>query len=94
MNIIKYHKEKVEIKIFLLADAVFCALPSQVTPDGYYNIERMLKYVIKRGGKVKACGICAEARGIDKLQFQEGITLSNMEEFAQWSVECDKVMTF
>ena len=94
MNIIKYHKEKVEIKIFLLADAVFCALPSQVTPDGYYNIERMLKYIIKRGGEIKACGVCAEARGIDKLQFQEGITLSNMEEFAQWSVECDKVMTF
>ncbi|HAG16368.1 MAG TPA: hypothetical protein DCG69_07575 [Bacteroidales bacterium] len=94
MNIIKYHSETVEIKLFLLADAVFCALPNQKTPDGYYNIERMLKYVIKRGGEVKACGICAEARGIDKLPFLEGIELSNMEEFSQWTVECDKVLTF
>ena len=38
MNTIKYHKEEVEIKIFLLADAVYCALPSQVTPDGYYKV--------------------------------------------------------
>ena len=94
MNIIKYHKDNVELKIFLLADAVFCALPNQVTADGYYNIERMLKYVIKRKGIVKACGICAEARGIDKLQFQTGIELSTMEEFSQWTVEADKVLTF
>jgi len=94
MNIIKYHKETLKINMFLLADAVYCGLPSQVTPDGYYNIERMLKYVLKRGGEVKACGICAEARGIDKLQFQEGIKLSTMEEFAEWTVECDKVLTF
>ncbi|NOZ48275.1 MAG: hypothetical protein GXO79_16090 [Chlorobi bacterium] len=94
MNTIKYQKEKVEIKIFLLADGVFCALPNQKTPEGFYNIERMLKYVLKRGGEVKACGICSEARGIDKLQFQEGIKLSNMEEFVQWTVECDKVISF
>jgi len=94
MNTIKYHKEQVEIKIFLLADAVFCALPKQKTDDGYYNIERMLKYVLKRGAKVKACGVCAEARGIDKIQLQEGIELSNMEEFAKWTVECNKVLTF
>lgn len=94
MNIIKYHGEKVEIKIFLLADAVYCALPNQVTPQGYYNIERMIKYIVKRGGEIKACGVCSESRGIDKLQFQEGIKLSNMEEFAGWTVECDKVLTF
>jgi len=94
MNMIKYHSEKIEIKIFLLADAVFCALPNQVTADGYYNIERMLKYIVKRGGEVKACGVCAEARGIDKLPFQEGVQLSNMEEFSQWTVSCDKVLTF
>ena len=94
MNIIKYHKENVEIKIFLLADAVYCGLPSQTTAEGYYNIERMMKYILKRGGEVKACGVCAEARGIDKLRFQEGIELSNMEEFSGWTVECDKVLTF
>jgi len=94
MNTIKFHKEDVEIKIFLLADAVYCALPNQKTADGYYNIERMLKYILKRGGEVKACGVCSEARGIDELQFQEGIQLSNMEEFAQWTVECEKVLTF
>lgn len=87
-------EDEVEIKIFLLADAVFCALPNQNTPKGYYNIERMLKSVINKGGKVKACGGCSEARGIDTLDFIDGVQLSNMKEFAQWTIECDKVITF
>ena len=31
------------ITIFLMANAVSCAKKGQKTPDGYYNIERMLK---------------------------------------------------
>ena len=82
------------VKVFLLADAVFCALQKQKTPNGYYNIERMLKSVVLKGGEIKACGGCSEARGIDSLEFIEGIHLSNMKEFAQWSIECDKIISF
>lgn len=94
MTLQKEHGDEVEIKIFLLADAVFCGLPNQVTPSGFYNIERMLRAVISRGAEVKSCGGCSEARGIDKVPCIEGVRLSNMKEFAQWTVECDKVMTF
>jgi len=34
-----------EVRIFLMADAATCALSNQNTPNGYYNIERMLKSV-------------------------------------------------
>ena len=93
MTLQKEHAE-VEVKIFLLADAVICALPNQKTPDGFYNIERMLKSVLNKGGEIKSCGGCSQARGIDKLPFIEGVQLSNMKEFAQWTVDCDKVLTF
>ncbi len=94
MALQKEHADAVDIRIFLLADAVFCGLPNQTTPAGYYNIERMLKSVISKGGKIKSCGGCSEARGIDKLKFIDGIQLSNMKEFANWTVESDKVLTF
>lgn len=84
----------VDVKVFLLADAVFCALPNQKTPTGYYNIERMLKSVVQKGGEIKACGGCSQARGIDELEFVKGVQLSNMKEFAAWTIECDKVLTF
>ena len=94
MTLQKEHGDQVEVKIFLLADAVFCGLPEQKTPEGYYNIERMLKSVLRKGGEVKSCGGCSQARGIDQLKFIEGVQLSNMKEFARWTVECDKVLTF
>jgi uncharacterized protein involved in oxidation of intracellular sulfur len=93
MTIQKEHKET-EVNIFLLADSVTCAIPNQVTPNGYYNIERMLKSVINNGGKVKACGGCSEARGIKNLNLIDGVEISNMKEFAQWTVDADKIMTF
>jgi uncharacterized protein involved in oxidation of intracellular sulfur len=50
------------VRIFLMADAVTAALKAQNTPQGYYNIERMLKSVIAKGGQVKLCGTCCETR--------------------------------
>lgn len=94
MTLQREHSEKVKVNIFLLADAVTCGLPNQKTPDGFYNIERMLKSVIRNGGEVKSCGGCSKARGIDELTFIEGVHLSNMKEFAQWTVDSDKVLSF
>ncbi|MBC8428782.1 MAG: DsrE family protein [FCB group bacterium] len=93
MTLQKEHTE-VEVRVFLLADAVFCALPNQKTPDGYYNIERMLKSIIRKGGEVRICVGCSESRGIDTLDFIEGANLSNMKKFAQWTVDCEKVLSF
>ncbi len=93
ITILKEHKN-VNVQVFLMADSVGCALPNQKTPNGYYNIERMMKSVINKGGKIKACGGCSEARGIDKLKWIEGIELSNMKEFTKWTVDADKVLTF
>ncbi len=84
----------VQVNVFLMGEAVGCAIPNQNTPQGYYNIERMSKSVLDKGGKVKACGTCADARGIRNLQLIEGAQISNMSELAQWTVEADKVFTF
>jgi uncharacterized protein involved in oxidation of intracellular sulfur len=83
-----------ELFIFLMADAVTCALPNQNTASGYYNIERMLKAVLNKNGKVKLCTSCVEARGIKDLKLTEGAELSSMKELTQLAMECDKVITF
>ena len=83
-----------QVNVFLMADAVGCGLPNQNTPQGYYNIERMIRSVVQKGGKIKACGTCADARGIKNLQLIEGVEVSNMADLARWTVEADKVLTF
>ena len=47
LNLVK--REGVKVKLFLLADGIFCARKGQKTPEGYYNIERMLKSIVRRG---------------------------------------------
>ena len=89
----KEHKG-VQIRIFLMADAVLCALSNQLTPDGYYNLEQMLKSVINKGAEVKACGTCANSRGIKKLTLVSGIEMSTISQLAQWVVESDRMLTF
>ena len=86
--------ENSELYVFLMADAVTCALPNQNTPNGYYNIERMVRAVILKNGKVKLCGSCAEARGLKELILIEGAELSTMKELTQLTIECDKMITF
>jgi uncharacterized protein involved in oxidation of intracellular sulfur len=86
--------EQVEVRIFLMADAAFCAIANQNTPNGYYNIERMLKFSLAKGAKVKICGSCAEARGLKNVPIIEGAEISTMAELTKWVVDSDKVVTF
>ena len=83
-----------EVRIFLMADAATCALQNQNTPNGYYNIERMLKSVLLKGGQVKICGTCADARGLKNLPLIEGSQISTMAELTAWTVDADKVIVF
>lgn len=84
----------IEVRIFLLADGANCAIAEQVTPNGYYNIERMLKLSINKGAKVKICGSCAEARGLKNVTLIEGAEISTLAELTNWIVDSDKVLTF
>jgi uncharacterized protein involved in oxidation of intracellular sulfur len=42
-------REGVEVRIFFNGDGVLCARKGQTTPEGYYNIERMIKFLAGKG---------------------------------------------
>ncbi|MGE0638490.1 MAG: DsrE/DsrF/TusD sulfur relay family protein [Bacteroidia bacterium] len=83
-----------EVRIFLMADAATCAIANQNTPNGYYNIERMVKLALTKGAKVKICGSCADARGLKNATLIEGAEISTMAELTNWVVDSDKVLVF
>jgi uncharacterized protein involved in oxidation of intracellular sulfur len=93
-NLLGKEHENVEVRIFLMADAASCAVAGQNTPNGYYNIERMMKFSISKGAKVKICGSCADARGLKNVPLIEGAEISTMAELTNWVVDSDKVITF
>lgn len=83
-----------EVCIFLMADAVNCAIPNQNTPNGYYNIERMLKLSTNKGARLLLCGSCMEARGLKNISLVEKAEISTMAELTKNIIESDRVLTF
>jgi len=68
------------VKVFLMGDAVACALAGQKTPDGYYNLERMLRSTVTKGALVGCCVTCLDARGIADNRIAEGARGSSLDE--------------
>lgn len=83
-----------EVVMFLMADGVNCAIPNQNTPNGYYNIERMLKLSTKKGTRLLLCGSCLDARGLKTIELVDDAKISTMAELTKEIVESNKVLTF
>ena len=83
-----------EVTIFLISDAVSCARKAQKTPDGYYNLERMLRGFTMGSHKVLLCGVCLDARGLTTADLIDGAQRSSMDELAKATVAADRVLAF
>lgn len=86
-------RDETDVRVFLMGDAVGCAVAGQRTPDGYYNLERMLKPIV-RGGTVLCCGTCLDARGLSEELLLGGARRSSMEELADCVLWADRIVTF
>ena len=73
---------------------MLCAKAGQKTPEGFYNIERMLGRVLSAGGKVLLCGTCMDARGLAVDEITLGAARSSMDELAETTLAADKVLIF
>ena len=43
-----------EVRVFLIGDAVACGKRGQKTPDGFYNLEQMLKVAVRQAVTIGA----------------------------------------
>ncbi|MEN8131527.1 MAG: DsrE family protein [Pseudomonadota bacterium] len=82
-----------KVTVFLMADAVVCAKRGQQVPQGFYNIELMLKSVIRKG-EVLLCGTCMDARGFTDDDIVQDAQRSTMQELAQRTLAADKMLVF
>lgn len=83
-----------EVVIFLMADGVNCAIPNQNTPNGYYNIERMLKLSTRGGTRLLLCGSCLDGRGLKNIELVDKAEISTMAVLTKHISESEKVLTF
>lgn len=93
-NILKKNEGDIELKIFLLGDAVVCAKAGQKVPAGFYNIGDMLGMVARAGGEIGVCGTCMDARGIDAANLIESSHRGTLDELTGGTLWADKVLVF
>jgi len=93
-NSIVKNDPSVEVTIFLIADGVACGKKGQKTPDGYYNLERMLKRFATSNHKLLLCGACMDARGLTEPELIDGARRSSMDELATATMAAEKVLVF
>lgn len=87
-------RDGTEVRVFLLGDAVGCAVSDQKVPDGYYHLDRMIESAARHGAEVGCCGTCLDARGIKDDVLVKGASRSNLEELTDWTLWADKVLSF
>jgi uncharacterized protein involved in oxidation of intracellular sulfur len=85
--------DELELSVFLLGDSVLCAKKGQSTPSGYYNVERMLAPIVRRG-LLLACETCADARGLPDADLVPGCRRAKLGELGNLVLDCDKVLNF
>jgi uncharacterized protein involved in oxidation of intracellular sulfur len=86
--------EASHVTVFLMGDATASAKAGQQTPNGYYNVERMLKGVLTKKGEVLLCGTCMDARAIRDSEIVEGSRRSTLDELTELTATADKVLVF
>lgn len=79
------------VRVFLMGDAVACAMAGQRVPNGYYNAGDMVGMA---GGEVALCGTCMDARGLSDEGLVPGTRRSTLKELAEWTAAADKVLVF
>ena len=87
-------REGEEVKVFLIGDAASCAKSGQKVPQGYYNLEVMLRSVARHGGDIGVCGTCMDARGISETELVEVTHRSTLEQLTDWTQWADKTQVF
>jgi uncharacterized protein involved in oxidation of intracellular sulfur len=83
-----------EIRIYLFADGVFCALANEGLPANIYNISQMMADTISAGAKIKMCTSCGESRGLRETKLIKGIDWGNLKDLSSWIADSEKILTY
>jgi uncharacterized protein involved in oxidation of intracellular sulfur len=87
-------REGEHVKVFLIGDAAGAAKAGQKVPQGYYNVDVMLRSAATHGAEVGICGTCMDARGIADSELTDAAHRSSLEELANWVQWADRTLVF
>lgn len=70
------------------------AMRGQQTPDGHYNLERMLSDILRQGDEILCCDTCRDAQGMSEDMLISGVCRSKINELADLTFASDKTLVY
>lgn len=90
-NAFRYGAKAIEnkhtVKAFLLGRGV----ESQEIQDGKFEVQKMMREFVGKGGVIMTCGTCLKIR---KKGGSELCPISTMQDLVNLTTDCDRVLTF
>lgn len=84
-----------EVEMFLYLDGVYNPIKYQTFPDLPVMPKDRFAELAGKGAKIIACGVCVNARGLEKgKDYIPGITVGGLPDFAQIVSDVDRLITF
>ncbi|HDR06303.1 MAG TPA: hypothetical protein ENN88_01580 [Candidatus Coatesbacteria bacterium] len=92
---------QVELAVFLMADAVYCARRSEAHAEGLYNPGLSLSYsapqmlaALSGTAEIFACGTCMGERGFKEDELLDGVGVGTLDLLADYAARADRLLTF
>jgi sulfur relay (sulfurtransferase) complex TusBCD TusD component (DsrE family) len=83
-----------EVRMFLYLDGVYNPIKYQTFPDLAVMPKDRFATLVSKGASITACGICVNARGLEKgKDFIEGVKVGGLPDFAEIVADCDRLIT-
>jgi tRNA 2-thiouridine synthesizing protein D len=94
-NIAKSALEKGhEVKMFLYLDGVYNPIKLQTFPDLPVMPKDRVAELVAKGANIIACGICVNARGLEKgKDYIPGVVVGGLPDFAEIVSDVDRLIT-
>jgi tRNA 2-thiouridine synthesizing protein D len=83
-----------EVSIFLYLDGVYNPIKHQTFPDLNQMPKDRFAALVGKGATIIACGICVNARGLEKgKDYITGVRVGGLPDFAEIVGEVDRLVT-
>ena len=86
--------ETVDLRLFMMSDAVTVGLAGQVDAQAGGGLQQMVEELLAHGVQIRLCRTCTLARGIAQPAVIPCVLIGTLAELAEWTLTADKVISF
>ena len=86
--------ETVDLRLFMMSDAVTVGLAGQADVQAGGGLQQMVEGLLVHGAQIHLCRTCTLARGVAEPALISGVQIGTLTELAEWTLAADKVVSF